>query len=81
MTTKKLSHSIANFAALTDIPRSRLYEDIKAGRLRIFKVGRRTFIRGADGDRYLEQFRRAGDAGRHGELDRGPPRSRAADAA
>jgi hypothetical protein len=64
----KKSHSIQRFSELTDIPRSRLYEDIKAGRLRVFKVGRRTMVLDREGDRYLEQFCKAASAGRHGEL-------------
>jgi len=41
---RKLAFSIPEFCAAVGIGRSRAYEEIKAGRLRILKCGRRTLI-------------------------------------
>lgn len=40
----KLALSIPEFCSVVGIGRSRAYEEIKAGRLRIVKCGRRTLI-------------------------------------
>jgi excisionase family DNA binding protein len=40
----RLALSIAEFSVATDVSRSKLYEEIKAGRLKIAKVGRRTLV-------------------------------------
>jgi excisionase family DNA binding protein len=40
----KLALSIPEFCAAVGIGRSRTYEEIKAGRLRVLKCGRRTLI-------------------------------------
>ncbi len=41
---QKLALSIPEFCHAVGIGRSRVYEEIKAGRLRILKCGRRTLI-------------------------------------
>ena len=42
--TQKVTFSIPEFCRLASIGRSMAYEEIKAGRLRILKCGRRTLI-------------------------------------
>lgn len=53
--TPKLAVGMQEAARLSSIPRSGLYGEIKANRLRSFKVGRRRLIRVADLDAYLER--------------------------
>lgn len=43
-TLTKVAMSIREFCSVAGISRSRTYEEIKAGRLRILKCGRRTLI-------------------------------------
>jgi excisionase family DNA binding protein len=40
----KLAYSVPEFCQAVGIGRSRAYEEIKAGRLRVTKAGRRTLI-------------------------------------
>jgi excisionase family DNA binding protein len=47
-TSYRLSHSICDVAKITGVGRSLLYQEIKEGRLRIRKLGRRTLIFDAD---------------------------------
>jgi excisionase family DNA binding protein len=49
----RLALSIAEFATVTGVSRSKLYEEIKAGRLKIAKVGRRTLVSGEAGLAWL----------------------------
>ena len=44
----KLAYSIAGAVQVTSVGRSKLYEEIKAGRLKTFKVGTRTLIAAED---------------------------------
>ena len=48
--------SIPRLLDIADISRTRLYEEINAGRLRIVKVGRRTLITQAALKAWLEQL-------------------------
>lgn len=43
-TNGKLAYSIAELPAIISVGRSHLYEEIRAGRLRTVKVGRRTLV-------------------------------------
>ena len=48
--------SIPRLLDIADISRTRLYEEINAGRLRIVKVGRRTLVTRAALKAWLEQL-------------------------
>lgn len=50
---RKLAHSVAEFAQLSGLGRSFLYEQIKAGALPVRKAGRRTLILHEDGQDWL----------------------------
>ncbi|WP_243286688.1 helix-turn-helix domain-containing protein [Geothrix terrae] len=49
----KVALSVAEFCAQFSLGRSKAYEEIKAGRLRIVKVGRRTLITVTDAMAWL----------------------------
>jgi excisionase family DNA binding protein len=49
----KRAFSIAEFCDRYGIRRTKTYEEIKAGRLRIVKVGRRSLIKEADAESWL----------------------------
>jgi excisionase family DNA binding protein len=53
---KKFAHSIAEFAQLSGLGRSFLYEQIKAGHLSVRKAGRRTLILDAEGQAWLAKL-------------------------
>jgi len=53
MDAKKLSYTVGEMVAATGLGRSRLYEEIRAGRLRIVKAGRRTLILAIDLEKWL----------------------------
>ena len=42
--TDKLAYSVAEACAVLGLGRTRLYEEIKAGRIPVKKIGRRTLI-------------------------------------
>lgn len=50
----KLARSIPEFCRATDVGRSKIYEEIKAGRLKAKKFGSRTIIIDEDGRAWLE---------------------------
>ena len=50
---QKLALSIPEFLAAVPIGRTKLYEELKAGRLRAVKVGKRTLILITDAERWL----------------------------
>jgi hypothetical protein len=56
----KLAHSIAEFAQLSGLGRSFLYEQIKAGNLPVRKAGRRTLILHDEGLGWLAKLPVAG---------------------
>ncbi len=59
MSSKK-AFTIPEACTLAGVGRSRLYLEIKEGRLTARKVGRRTIIRSEDLDRWLDQAPVAG---------------------
>lgn len=56
MDAKKLSYTVSEMVAATGLGRSRLYEEIRAGRLRIVKAGRRTLILAIDLEKWLDSL-------------------------
>lgn len=52
---QRLVYTIPQAAEATQTGKTKLYAEIKAGRLRIAKVGRRTLIRHEELRRWLEQ--------------------------
>jgi excisionase family DNA binding protein len=62
MATKdqKLAHSIAEFAQLSGLGRSFLYEQIKSGNLPVRKAGRRTLILHDEAQAWLAKLPIAG---------------------
>ncbi len=57
---RKLAHSIAEFAQLSGLGRSFLYEQIKSGHLPVRKAGRRTLILHDEGQAWLAKLPVAG---------------------
>lgn len=57
--TPRLSYRISEFSQATGICRSRLYEEIAAGRLRTVKFGRSTLIFADDANAFLSSLRGA----------------------
>lgn len=55
-TNKKFAHSIAEFAQLSGLGRSFLYEQIKSGDLPVRKAGRRTLILHHEGQAWLAKL-------------------------
>jgi excisionase family DNA binding protein len=55
---RPLAHSVSDALALVPVGRSLLYEEIKAGRLKIFKIGTRTLIADEDLKAWLREFQR-----------------------
>ncbi len=58
----KLALSIPEFCRAAGIGRSRAYEEIRAGRLRIVKCGRRTLIPAGALQQWLEALESASEA-------------------
>jgi hypothetical protein len=56
---QRLAYSIIDAVAAVSIGRSLLYEEIKAGNLKTFKIGSRTLIAAEDLTSWLEGYRRA----------------------
>lgn len=54
---KTLSYSIPTFCRLTSLSRTTVYEAIKAGRLKVAKVGSRTIILSEDAQAFLRGAR------------------------
>ncbi|MBI5165747.1 MAG: helix-turn-helix domain-containing protein [Magnetospirillum sp.] len=55
----RLAYSINDALAVVPVGRSLLYEEIRAGNLKIFKIGARTLIAADDLNAWLEGYRRA----------------------
>jgi excisionase family DNA binding protein len=55
----KLAYGIADAVQATSVGRSLLYEEIRAGKLRTFKVGARTLIAADDLTAWLAAYRSA----------------------
>lgn len=49
----KLSYTVPEFQEATGLGRNSVYEEVKRGRLRITKVGRRSIIRAEDARAWL----------------------------
>lgn len=52
--SEKIAYSIDDVITLTGIKRTKIYAEIKAGRLKIRKCGARTIVLAADLNRWLE---------------------------
>ena len=50
----RLAYSIHEFAFMAGISRTRVFEELKLGRLKAKKVGRRTIIPFAEAERWFE---------------------------
>ncbi len=48
--------TIAAFCLWADVPRTRVYDEINNGRLKTRKLGRRTMIRRADAEAWLDSL-------------------------
>jgi excisionase family DNA binding protein len=55
-TSPHLAFSIDQLAKAVSIGRTRIYQEIKAGRLRPLKCGRRTLVSAAEAQRWLEEL-------------------------
>ena len=55
----KLAYGIAEAVQATNVGRSRLYEEIRAGKLKTFKVGNRTLIAADDLMAWLASYKNA----------------------
>lgn len=53
---RKLGYSIDEFSELSSIGRTKLFEFIKQGRLKIRKAGQRTIILPADGEAFIQSL-------------------------
>lgn len=53
--TIQLAYGIKDAVRILGISRSLLYQEMKAGRIKSVKVGRRTLIRRVDAEAWLEQ--------------------------
>jgi excisionase family DNA binding protein len=60
---QKLAHTIAEFAQLSGLGRSFIYQEIKEGRLIVRKAGRRTLILHDEGQAWLAKLPVAGQRG------------------
>jgi excisionase family DNA binding protein len=56
---QRLAYSIPDAIAAVSIGRSLLYEEIKAGNLKTFKIGTRTLIAADDLSAWIERYRSA----------------------
>ena len=58
-TTPRLAYGINQAVEATSVGRSLLYEEIRAGKLKTFKVGTRTLIASEDLHAWLDSYKRA----------------------
>jgi excisionase family DNA binding protein len=68
--TDKLAYSVADVMQRVALGRSLIYQEIKDGRLKIFKVGSRTLISAADLKSWLNYYQEA--AARSGSAPAAP---------
>ena len=68
----KIAYSIRQFCTACALGRTFVYEEIKAGRLRARKAGRRTLIDAAEVQRWLSALQRITVRGRSSEGDSNP---------
>ena len=52
----KLALTVNDFCAACSIGRSTFYEEVKAGRIRVLKAGKRTLIATAEAQRWLDRL-------------------------
>jgi len=55
---ERLSYGIREAVEATSVGRSLLYEEIKSGKLRVFKIGSRTLIASEDLQSWLDGYKR-----------------------
>lgn len=55
---QRIAHTIPQATEVVPVGRTKLYEEIAKGNLRVVKVGRRTLIRDEELRRWLEQCER-----------------------
>ena len=55
----KLAYTVSEFQKATGLGRTRVYEEIKAGRLRLTKVGKRSIITTDDAHAWLQALGKA----------------------
>jgi hypothetical protein len=58
----KLAYSVPEFLAAVSIGRTQFYEELKAGRLRAVKVGKRTLVPITEAERWLATLAGPGEA-------------------
>ena len=68
----KIAYSIPAFCAACSVGRTFVYQEIKAGRLRAVKAGRRTLIDAAEARRWLSALQRITVPDGASEVDRNP---------
>jgi excisionase family DNA binding protein len=54
----RMALSVSDFCRSYAIGRTTFYEEVKAGRLRVLKAGKRTLIASSDAERWLESLRK-----------------------
>jgi excisionase family DNA binding protein len=54
--SSRIAFSFDEFAKAASIGRTQVYQEIKAGRLRPLKCGRRTLVSAAEAQRWLERL-------------------------
>lgn len=57
ITKDRMAYGINDALAVIPVGRSLLYEEIKAGKLKTFKIGSRTLIAAGDLSAWLESYR------------------------
>ena len=61
----RLAYGIEQAVEATSVGRSLLYEQIKAGKLKTFKIGTRTLIAAEDLNAWLDLYKSTGDCDQH----------------
>lgn len=56
--TERLSYAIKDACHCVGVGRSLLYDEIKSGKLRVFKIGSRTLIASEDLQSWLDGYKR-----------------------
>lgn len=57
--TEKAAYSVNEFLISFGIGRTKFYQEVEAGRLRILKCGKRTLIRRSDAENWLNSLEEA----------------------
>ena len=74
-TTERLAYRVKEAAESLAISRSRFYELVAAGEIRVLKDGSRTLVRRSELVAYLDRLEEAGDALKRRARRRSPSRS------